>query len=47
MLMLQRPFKPSLDQALTGSGNGVGTGFQRGGDLTVAPSVAGVRGVGL
>jgi hypothetical protein len=47
MLMFQRPFEASLNQPLTGSGNSVDTGLQRCGDLTVAPSFAGVRGVGF
>ena len=47
MLMFQGTFKASFDQPLTGSGNGIDAGVQRGGDLTVAPSFTGVRGIRL
>jgi hypothetical protein len=47
MLMLQGTFEASFDQPLPGSGNRVDAGVQRGGDLTIAPSFAVVRGIRL
>ena len=45
MMALQGTVQTFLNQALAGPGNGIDAGLQGGGDLTVAPSLAGVRGV--
>ena len=45
--MLQSIVQAFFNQALAGSRDRIDAGFQRGGDLAVAPSLAGVRGVGF
>ena len=47
MMTLQDTIQASLDQTLTRSGDCIDTGLQSGGELAVAPSLAGVRGVGF
>ena len=47
MMALQRTVQAFFNQTLTGSGDRIDAGRQGGGDLAVAPSLAGVRGVGF
>ena len=47
MMALQGAIQASLDQTLTSSGDRIDAGLQSVGDLAVAPSLAGVRGVGF
>jgi hypothetical protein len=47
MMPLQRAIQAFFNQALACSRDRIDAGFQGGGDLAVAPSLAGVRGVGF
>ena len=47
MMTLQGAIQASLDQTLMSSGDRIDAGLQSVGDLAVAPSLAGVRGVGF
>ena len=47
MMPPQGTIQAFFNQALAGSGNRIDTGGQSGGDLAVAPSLAGVRRVGF
>jgi hypothetical protein len=47
MVTLQRAFNAFLDQTLACPGDRIDAGVERGGDLTVAPALSGVRGVGF
>ena len=47
MMTFQGTFQASFNQALARAGDRVDAGAQGGGDLAVAPSLAGVRGIGF
>ena len=47
MMPRQGTIQAAFNQALAGSRHRIDTGFQRGGDLAVAPSLAGIRGIGF